>query len=492
MTDFTWTDSAFEPIARRVAERTGLLFREMQRDSVERGILLAMKSAGLAHLGEYFEHLQKHVSAFDNLVAELTVGETYFFRDVGQFGVIRQQVIPEVRSRRGFNHVFRAWSAACASGEEPYSLAMLFHAEGLGPNWHVLGTDVSRLALQRAKAATYGEWSLRGEGAEFARPHLHQVGKEYQVCQALRQRVAFEYLNLALDLYPSTVTGTRDLDLILCRNVLIYFDHDTIRAVAQRLYESLAPDGWLITASGDPILEDFAPWHAELTPAGLVYRRRSQPATKKGSGRLESIDVFDKVEVETESAHVLANVATSEWQIETTAITVEPVAECASPPVVSLADAEAAMRAGDYARAAELAARCEPSEAASAIHVQALANVNPSEAEAACAAALKRFGLSAQLYYLRAVLLLELDREQDAVAAAQRAVYLQPSLVIAHFLLGSIFRRLDDRSAACRAFRSVRDLCLSRPAEEPVQFSDGEHAGSLARAAEQQLRSLEQ
>ena len=162
------------------------------------------------------------------------------------------------------------------------------------------------------------------------------------------------------------------------------------------------------------------------------------------------------------------------------------------PSVVSLAEAESALRAGDYARAAELAARCEASEAAQAIRVQALANVDAASAELACAAALKSYGLSAQLHYLQAVLLLELDREQDAVSAAQRAIYLQSELAIAHFLLGSILRRMDDRAGACRAFRSVRDLCYSRPAEEVVMFSDGEQSGSLARAAEQQLRSLEQ
>ena len=238
MTDFAWTDPAFDPIAQLVAGRTGLLFREMQRDSVELGIQRGMKEARVSDLASYLRHLERHVVAFDDLVAELTVGETYFFRDIGQFDVVRNDVIPDVRARRGLDHVLRAWSAACASGEEVYSLAMLFHVVGLGSQWHVLGTDVSRRALKRAREATYGEWSLRGNGVEFARPYLKSVGKQYEVVPQLRSRVAFEYLNLALDLYPSTVTGTRDLDLILCRNVLIYFDRDTIRAVAERLYES--------------------------------------------------------------------------------------------------------------------------------------------------------------------------------------------------------------------------------------------------------------
>ena len=111
----------------------------------------------------------------------------------------------------------------------------------------------------------------------------------------------FEYLNLALDLYPSIATGTRNLDLILCRNVLIYFGRETVKAVARRLFDSLAEGGWLLLAAGDPIIDDYAPFETIVTEKGVAYRRplaprlsnrkrpdRSNDATRSDSPRIST------------------------------------------------------------------------------------------------------------------------------------------------------------------------------------------------------------
>src|SRR5262249_5413501 len=143
-------------------------------------------------------------------------------------------ILPEFRRRWRGIPVVRAWSAGCASGEEAYSLAMVFAEEGLADRAYLLATDVSGAALAKARRATYGSWALRGDGAAAALPHLERHGDRFVVKEPIRRLVTFERLNLALDLYPSLETGTLGLDLILCRNVLIYFDSVTIRAVADR------------------------------------------------------------------------------------------------------------------------------------------------------------------------------------------------------------------------------------------------------------------
>ncbi len=187
---------------------------------------------------------------------------------------IAHEVIPDIRARHEPDDVIRVWSAGCASGEEPYSLAMLFDELHLLPRVSILGTDISRYALRRASDGLYREWSLRDEGAVRAKTYLSGEGEHYRLTERIRVHVRFEYLNLALDLYPTVATGTRSLDLILCRNVLIYFGRETVKAAARRLHDSLAEGGWLMLAAGDPMIDDFAPFETIVSKHGIAYRRR--------------------------------------------------------------------------------------------------------------------------------------------------------------------------------------------------------------------------
>ncbi|MFP2909543.1 CheR family methyltransferase, partial [Pyxidicoccus sp. 3LFB2] len=182
-------------------------------------------------------------------------------------------MLPELRERLGPGHPLRVWSAACSSGEEPYSLAVLLQAEGWGEHASVYATDVSRGALARARQATYGEWSLRGPWADRIRPYLRPEGRRYALAPEVQQRVRFGYLNLALDTWPSADSGIWRLDVIFCRNVLIYFNRATIEAVARRLHDALAEGGYLFTGPSDPPLGDLAPLEPVLTPWGVLYRR---------------------------------------------------------------------------------------------------------------------------------------------------------------------------------------------------------------------------
>ncbi len=489
MSQVAWSDPHIARIVQQVCTRAGLFFRESQRGTVELGIRRAMQRTNRTSLAEYGQHLERHARAFDELMIELTVGETYFFRDTGQMEFIRREILPEISVRRGLSHPIRIWSAGCATGEEPYSLAMLCSEAGLAERTHILATDISRRSLERAQQAHYGEWSLRGDGANAARKYLHRHGELFHLDPAIRARVQFEYLNLALDVYPSSVTGTRDLDLILCRNVLIYFDRETIASVARRFFDALAPGGWVMTAAGDPSLEDQAPFETRITNSGLFYRRGE--TVEKPSATFQPVAPSLTHKWSFDEPHVSAaeNRTASVESVPFTPVA-QPVVIAPAPSRETLATAQQALNAGEYKLAAEIAARLPDTPDSAAVRVQALANSELRQAEQVCTAAAKRHTLSAHLQYLHAVLLLDLNREQEAAQAARRAVYLDNSLAIAHFTLGSLLRRLGDLDGARRSFRNARDLCADRPADEVVCHSDGEHAGALARAAQLQLEGL--
>jgi chemotaxis protein methyltransferase CheR len=461
-----------------VRRRTGLVFRASRRSALEAGLVKAMRRANVSDPVGYLGRVNAEPELLDDLVGEITVGETYFFREPAQFALIREEILPALMRGRSPDHGLRIWSAGCASGEEAYSLAILVRELGLGTHTHIIATDLSRVALANAYRGRYTRWSLRGVADNVVRAYFTQRDSRFELTPPVRAAVEFRYLNLADDTYPSLSTGVWGMDLIVCRNVLIYFDAETIARVARRLIDSLSPNGWLLLGASDPILPDLVACEVMVTRAGLAYRRMA-------AGR----SVFTAAEVQplVEPPALLAEeqlpiVATARMEQEDRAAD----------------DAEMAVRCyetRDYARAVEYAERVvrrdgnEPTPWIVLIR----AHANRGDLAAAgrvCAAALERHANAAELHYLEAVLLSEANRGADAAAAARRALYLDRGLVVAYFALGGALARLGDTDGARRAFRNAERLLVAMPPEAVVPAADGEPAGRLVAMARVQLRLL--
>jgi chemotaxis protein methyltransferase CheR len=474
MTVAAWTDPAYEAVAHLLGSRTGLSFPVNRSGNAEAGIQRAMAKAGISDIAEYRERLQSGRLPADDLIAELTVGETYFFREPAQFEFIRKEALPEIRRLQHPDHVLRVWSAGCASGEEAYSLAILLEEEGLAGRARILGTDISRAALAKAREAVYSSWSLRGVEETRTGRYFRRQGDRFMLVDRIRERVAFEYLSLAFDAYPSFVTATWGMDLILCRNVFIYLEPDAIRNVARRLLDSLADGGWLITGPSDPLLVDELPLETVLTGAGVCYRRKARSPLFL---------------VETQ---VVAPTSPSPSLPGEPSLSPQPLPQPRLEEADPLDQARRALNDGDYARVLELTRSAEAGVEVSTLRVRAVANLaGPAEAERTCSEAVARHSLSAELHYLRTVLLMELGSDEAAAQAARRVIYLDRSLAVAHFTLGSILRRLGAPAGALRAYRNARDLCAARPPDEVVPLSDGELAGRFAEAAAVQMALVE-
>jgi chemotaxis protein methyltransferase CheR len=520
------TQREYDPVLDLLRVRTGLSFAMSRYEHAASGIQCSMARAGVKEVNDYRALIENDANALDDLIIELTVGETYFFRDVGHFEFVRQEVLPKLFHTKGDKCLIRVWSAGCASGEEAYSLAMLFEQEGLAAHAQILATDISRRALAKARRAMYGQWSLRGEGAGLAKLYLSQQHDRYVVDERVRRRVAFEYLNLAQSGYPALDTGAWGMDLIFCRNVLIYFDPATIRRVARRLFASLVPGGWLVTGPSDPLMTDYAPFEVVTTDAGMFYRRDAgQPALARvtvGGQRSHSTCHWipdsetdgDTVRARTDdtllsdgqtivarttceltsattNAHVPREVDSEAALIRTSVDSRDHKESTCGTTGNVLAAAHESLLRGDYECAIQLTRDLTGNPAASALHVRALANLDCGAAERACADAMTRHQLSCELLYLHAVLLSELGRDVEAVQAIRRVLYLDRSLALAHFTLGSILRRAGKSDDARRAYRNARDLARARPVDESIRLSDGDCAAWLAEAADSQLALLE-
>jgi chemotaxis protein methyltransferase CheR len=466
----TRASSAIREILEMVGERTGLSFPPGRLESAELAIGRAMDRARTADPQSYKDMLVADASSLDDLIIELTIGETYFFREPAQFQFIRRVVLPDIDLRRGSQHPIRAWSAACASGEEAYSLAILLAEEGVAERANVLATDISRAALAKARRASYQDWSLRGEAAKIALRYLHGAGNRRVLDQSIRAAVNFRYLNLARDVYPSFETATDGMDLILCRNVLIYFDPATVRAVVGRLFDSLAPGGWLVTASSDPPLDQDSPFEVVVAQEGVFYR-------KPLSSSLALVDVGRLDHTEPEPLIGTA------WSVPGTVSSVLPTHNTTAPDRARIDEAIAAFYRGEYAKASELTGNCVQDTEACVLRVMALANVDSVRAEYACAEAVRLYPLSAEIHHLHAVLLLASGRVEQAAKSARSVVYLDRTLVFGHFTLGTILWQAGDVEGARRAFRNAHDLCASLPDDRVVPLSGGETAGRLRSAA---------
>ena len=185
----------------------------------------------------------------ERLTGQLTIGESFFFRNENHFRALREQVVPEILRTNAEQRQIRMWTAGCAGGEEPYSLAILLDMM-LGPqaSWNVsiLGTDLNPEFLVRAREACYRAWSFRQTNVHQNANYFTREGDSFRLVSRVRDWVRFAYLNLVKDVYPSPMTGTLGLDLILFRNVAIYLKPEVTRAIIQRFHQALRPGGWLL------------------------------------------------------------------------------------------------------------------------------------------------------------------------------------------------------------------------------------------------------
>jgi len=486
-TDVWLSEDLKEAAATLVRRRTGLVFSEARRLTFEAALAAAGRRAALSDPGVYLARLAVEPALLDDLVAEITVGETYFFREPRQFAIIQDEIVPGLLSHRLRGHPLRIWSAGCATGEEPYTLAIIVRTQGLEDTAHIVATDLSRAALAQARQARYTRWSLRGVPDEVIRTYFEHVGGRFVLTPAVRDAVEFRYLNLAEDRYPSLSTGIWGMDLILCRNVLIYFDPETVARVARRLMDSLSDRGWLLLGASDPTLSDLVPCDVVVTGAGLAYRRPGRGGIRPGAtASVRPTLAFPALSEAPEPPTPLLTVLPAE----------EPDSSVEEQPQAGVpGDAAHCYAVRDYERAAELAGRLvqhggrDPS--LWIVLVRSLANRGQLDAAGrACAAAVDRHRTSAELTYLHALLLAESGRYADAAAAARRALYLDRGLIVAHLALGGALARLADTGGARRAFRNAEMLLAAMSPEGIVPASDGEPAGRLAEMTRVQLRLL--
>lgn len=449
-------NAALQRIAELVAQRTGIA-ADQNQDALARITRQLAEDYGVSDLDSLAQRLEAG-EHWDELIDRLTGRETYFFRNPEHFSFVADTVLPALGAQP-----LRIWSAGCASGEEPYSLAILLDRAGKLERASILGTDVSLAAIERARAGRYRESSLRAMQPELAQRYFRREADERVIREELRAHVSFRALSLLELGTPSAAFARGPFELIFCRNLLRYCDAESCARLELQLCDALAAGGFLIADPADPPLGRACELEVVQNERWVCYRKPvqgRQPTATPSAWPLS--DLYDPSRRRRPSFAPEA-----------------------------FADAERAFERGEYERVIEIACRKPSDPRLALLTARATWNLyGPAEAVRCCVQVLRKHGLSAELHYLHAIALVECSRLDDALRAVRQALYLDRSLTVAHFAHASILERLQNVEGARRAYRSTYFACSKLSPDEALPLGDGIVAQGMANAAARALEEL--
>jgi chemotaxis protein methyltransferase CheR len=368
---------------------------------------------------------------------EMAVGETYFFRNQDHFTALRTVILPQLLRRKARERRLRIWSAGCACGAEPFSLSIFLKHE-FGPQlveWDVriLGTDLSQAQIDQARHGQFAYWALRAMPEELIEKCFRNEGRFRTIAPEYRDWVSFEQHNLVDGLYPPPCSGVQSFDIVLCRNVLIYFSPEGAAGVVEQFHGCLAEGGWLLVGASEASSQAFRAFETVPFEGPSLYQKprkqETQPAApKSGRGRPQPVSLANRIE--------------------------KPVS-----PAEDLDEPRLLANRGEWLAAA----RC-------------------------CEQMLEQNSLNPRVYFYYALVTDQLGDAKRAKEFLRKALYLDREFVLAHYHIGLALKREHDSRQAARHFRVVLELLERVP--ERLREDKDITAVELKALAKLQLEAL--
>ncbi len=491
------SDPVLAKVSELVAAHLGLHFPQERWRDLERGLKAAAPELGFLHAAACAQWLVSSPVSRDQveiLAGYLTIPETYFFREPRSMEILEQHVLPAlIRARQGGTPRLRIWSTGCSTGEEPYSVAILL--KRLLPDlkdWDILilATDISYRSLKKAMAGVYTRWSFRGTDHDILDKYFRQIGKgHYELLPEIKQMVTFSHLNLAADPYPSLWNQTAAMDLIICRNVLMYLTPEVAGRVVGNLYRSLVDGGWLLVSAVESSLTGSLPFVAVDFPGVIFYRKDLE---KK------------QVRVKAESAlHWTAPAKAQMFNHAGKEVGAVPPAPAVPPlPTPSPAPGKAEghqgqegartpyeesltlYRQGLYADAEKKLLELLTPDAGNLPAMALLARTYANQGKLGGALewgekVVAADKLSPGSHYLLATILQEQGRVEEAAASLKRTLYLDQDFVLAHFTLGHLALAQRRIQESRKHFANVLSLLRAYGQDDLLPESEGMTSGRL-------------
>lgn len=269
MTDFL-SDSQFEKFRDLIYNESGIHFSSSNRTILESRLRERLKRSGIADVMSYFNLILKDAEEMKVLLDSVTTNLTRFFRNTAHWQTFEYYVIPDLVEyiRKQGRKTLRFWSAGCSTGEEPYTLAMVL-SEILPAdiNFEITGSEISLKSLMIGKEGFYPETRVGGIPEKYLNKYFEKKGNGYQVLSSIKDKIKFDYHNLKND------SGLRDLDVIFCRNVLIYFDEAAQKNAVERFYNSLGRHSYLFIGHSESLFGMNTKFEFVKTDWACIYRK---------------------------------------------------------------------------------------------------------------------------------------------------------------------------------------------------------------------------
>jgi len=418
--------------------------------------------AGVQDLCDQLANQEITHPLWQRVIQVATIGETYFFRDRSQMDVLKHSTLPHLIQNRqdtGLKRL-RIWSAGCSTGEEPYSIAIMLR--DLVPdikNWdiHILATDLNKNYLERAKRGLYRSWSFRSETPPTCQQQWFVKAEGgYQIDVSIREMVTFAPLNLADEMYTVFNHPVMQMDIILCRNVLIYFDRFTVSNIIKRFHGALNETGWLVLGHSESSHMTSQPFQVHNFDGAVHYQKQRPPECPTRA-----------------TTPVMNNEPVSKPRLLAARLAqkhdpVVPAAERVTAPSRVPTDKL------DPWTLAHYAANREDWE-------EALHWLNEAEQENV---------MRPEIHYLRGVIELQRDEIEKSLMSLRRAIYCKNDFVLAHFTVGEIFEKLGHLKKAASHWTHAHQIldCLSP--DQFIEHSDKLTVEMLKTVLEYRLENL--
>ncbi len=462
-------------IAVFIEKYTGLHYPPGKEGQLKNNLDLLSKRLGFDVFDDFIASIDLN-NPSNEIIAEiakqLTIGETYFFREPQSFDALEKVVLPELIERKKNEKRLRIWSAACCSGEEVYSIAITV-LQVLGsnaPGWkiEILGSDVNNEFLEAAAKGEYTRWSFRNTDPRNYGKYLFEENGKIKVSSELKKICRFEHLNLKTDEFPSIMNGTNYQDIIFCRNTFIYFNDELRSKIVNKFYNCLTNTGTFFLGLTElPYQTD--PRFTQKSFGGSFY-------FAKGEKSLSAPAKHPKPSVEKKTPFAVPS---------------EKKNPVLPPPVLNISASEIsrkeAIKAYDEGNYANVVAYCEgvisapgalkdnPSNVALArMLINSLANLGElKKAAEYCEKIIAYDKLDHISYFVYSNISLELGETEKAISLLKKTIFIEPGYLAAYFVLSNIFKRTESQIEYNRYSSSLLRMLENYKNDDAVEGLEG-------------------
>jgi len=463
-----------------ILETSGQAFPDSRQAELEAGIKRAFAASTCRDYDEYYRLLidpENGRAELERLINSLTVNESHFFRDAAQMDALRTRVLPDIIERRTFIRTLRIWSAGCSTGEEPYSVAMLLR--DLIPNideWSItiLATDINTQALNKARVGIYADSAFREERAKHARNRFFiKRDTRFEVVPEVQRMVTFKQINLAEDNFPSYDTNTMLMDLILCRNVTIYFPNELTRKLTGKFYNALAENGWLLVGHSEHSLGTYNQFQIHNVPDAILYQRVLNPDNRTMDWKqLEELLNNSKA-----SQSVPATKPRTDNRSLNT-ISPAPLAIPTQPQPDPMQQALELIESGENATALRQLLALEKTDRGDPELCSLIGKIYADmgewkNAEEWCKKTIARQKLNRSAHYILALVHQHQGHIEEAVGSMKKVIYIDASYILGHVALADLYHLQKQMPLALKALDNARRFLSQGNLEDIVPDSGG-------------------